>query len=137
MSTDALSVLERIAAADVRRCNAGYLQQMAVEFLTSESLTGVDRIAAERWRQITQKGWTPEHDRTEHADGSLAELAAMLVNAAIGMHGPEEVEESSNDSWIVGACIHILAKWPDPARRLEIAGALIAAELDRIAGGAP
>jgi len=35
MTPDARSVLERIASADIRKCNAGWLQAMAVEWLNA------------------------------------------------------------------------------------------------------
>lgn len=35
-------------------------------------MTGIERIAAERRRQIGEEGWTPEHD-AQHVNGELAE----------------------------------------------------------------
>ena len=39
---------------------------------------GLDLIAKERMRQISDEGWTPEHD-DEHDDGSLALVAALYA----------------------------------------------------------
>lgn len=95
----------------------------------SESKTGVELIAAERQRQVEQEGWTPEHD-DEHKDGALAQAAGCY---ALGYalhaqgHGKPDVP----------------APWPwdrdwwkptpaDPVRQLVKAGALIAAEIDRL-----
>lgn len=91
---------------------------------------GVLRITAERVRQIREKGHTLRHDREEHGDGSLGELAAMVLHAAMAATGPEEVED--DESRAARWCAHILTKHSDSVRRLEIAGALIAAEIDRL-----
>lgn len=91
---------------------------------------GVRRIAVERERQIHEKGFSREHDRTEHADGSLGDLAGMVLAAAIGGYGPDDVE--NDEDRVAGWCAHILAKHTGYLRRLEIAGALIAAEIDRL-----
>lgn len=91
---------------------------------------GVQRIVVERGRQIAREGWTPAHD-DEHTDGSLAIAAACYAVA-----GDPNVRVTrahgwpSNDAW----------PWQgwdkrekhDRIRRLEIAGALIAAEIDRL-----
>lgn len=112
--------------------------------------SGADRIARERRRQIQVEGWTPEHDR-EHADGSLA-LAAVAYASPLpvfvdpeGFHprdpwpwSPEwdkrPVDLAEQDE---GATVRYIS---DPRtrdrdtriRELEKAGALIAAELDRL-----
>lgn len=44
-------------------------------------MTGVELIAQERHRQISDEGWTTEHDR-QHFDGSLA-IAGALIAAEI------------------------------------------------------
>jgi hypothetical protein len=89
------------------------------------SPTGADLIGAERERQMSQEGWTPEHD-ARHTDASL--VAAAVCYAT----------EGGSD--------HVPADWPwepqwwkqhdDPIRNLTIAGALIAAEIDRLNGAA-
>lgn len=89
-----------------------------------ERLSGAERIALERLRQIEQEGWTPEHDDS-HDLGELANAAACYTLAnfdgkgvGVPMAWPWE------DSW-----------WKpsdDPIRNLEKAGALIAAEIDRL-----
>lgn len=85
--------------------------------------TGARAIQAERHRQIEQEGWKPEHDDT-HVNGELAEAAACYALAV-------------ND----GAGTGVPARWPwarswwkpTTARRsLVKAGALIAAEIDRL-----
>lgn len=78
---------------------------------------GARLIAAERQRQIEVEGWTAEHD-AEHDHGELARAAA-----AYAMQSP--MLFPWDDTW-----------WkPVPAdriRELEKAGALIAAEIDRL-----
>jgi len=90
-------------------------------------------VLAERERQKSAEGWTPEHD-DEHDDGSLAQAAACyLLNA-------QSIPFSCGNSTI----------WPwarewwkpkDRRRDLVRAGALILAEIERLdraaAVGAP
>jgi hypothetical protein len=86
--------------------------------------SGVALIAAERARQVTAEGYTPEHD-AHHGDGDLIRAAVAYATAAVGA-----TEE------------HTAAWWPwdrpgfkpgdGPLRALVKAGALIAAEIDRL-----
>lgn len=80
-------------------------------------MSGAELIAAERRRQMDVEGWTPEHDDA-HDGGEL-------VNAALAY------------------CMGLFSCWPwdtawwkpspdDRVRELVKAGALIAAEIDRI-----
>jgi hypothetical protein len=93
-------------------------------------MSGIELIAAERERQVSQEGCTPEHDDL-HKDDELAVAAAIY--AAPGY-------ERSNKPRIRGA---IMEFWPwdiswfkpnrnDRVRELVKAGALIAAEIDRL-----
>lgn len=95
---------------------------------------GIARIAAERKRQVESEGWTPEHDDT-HIDGELAEAAACYAAAAL-YHAqgwdPARVTDSLSYPWP--------ESWKpstDPIRNLEKAGALIAAEIDRLLRASP
>lgn len=83
-------------------------------------MTGAERIAAERQRQIEEEGWTPEHD-DGHDGGSLAGAAAAytLANEPLGA----SLWPWERSSWKPGT---------DRIRQLEKAGALIAAEIDRL-----
>jgi hypothetical protein len=84
-----------------------------------EAVSGAELIAAERQRQIEAEGWTPEHD-DGHATGDLAEAAAAYtLNDVTLFPWP--------DWWKPGT---------DPVRRLVKAGALIAAEIDRLSRAA-
>jgi len=90
---------------------------------------GADRAVAERIRQKSVEGWTPEHD-SQHDQGELAIAAACYALNKM----PAFV-----DLWWANTC----EWWPwhpdwdkrekhDRERSLEIAAALIMAELDRI-----
>lgn len=87
--------------------------------------TGIERIADERKRQIKEEIWTPEHDD--------AFVNAELSYAAAAYAIP-------NDEPMLVRAVHL---WPwdhewwkptpdDRIRELEKAGALIAAEIDRL-----
>lgn len=139
-------------------------------------MNGIERIAAERQRQVDSEGWTPEHD-LEHKAGHLAAAAGCYVDAALGMlssrnwtevEGPIWAESYRLDdpdkadsylsyiaemladpikSWIGrnedgtprlpahGAWPFDAPSWKpseDPIKNLVRAGALIAAEIDRL-----
>lgn len=91
-------------------------------------------VLAERKRQISAEGWTPEHD-DEHEWGELAGAAgyyALHVNAR-GWVYPERPEDYQ--------CEPAPGSWPwdaewwkpsSPRRDLVKAGALILAEIERI-----
>jgi len=96
-------------------------------------LTGVDLIMKERMRQVDQEGWDPKHD-DEHQDGELARAAACYAVA-----GVFDVDDRAQ----VAVQKILVALWPptwtmkwwkpkDPKSNLIRAGALIAAELDRL-----
>lgn len=74
----------------------------------------IEAIHIERIRQIANKGYSANHD-DDHSDGILANVAAQLIL-------------NENDLW------GLTAKYAhDRMRQLVIAGALIAAEIDRLA----
>ncbi|KAF1008945.1 MAG: hypothetical protein GAK28_00577 [Luteibacter sp.] len=94
----------------------------------SKPTSGVARIAAERTRQILTEGWSTQHDR-KHGAGELACAACVYTLATV------EADIDSAD---------VLRLWPwtswwwkpsTPVRNLEKAGALIAAEIDRLTFG--
>ena len=73
-------------------------------------MNGIERIAKERQRQVSVEGWTPQHD-DEHKDGEMA-IAAARYAAPYW-----EWDKRGKHERI---------------RQLEIAGALLAAEIDRL-----
>jgi hypothetical protein len=90
-------------------------------------MTGAELITAERQRQIDVEGWTAQHDdrHTNHE----------LVAAACCYASPPKERPASHH--------HIIELWPwdilwwkpspeDRVRELTKAGALIAAEIDRL-----
>lgn len=88
--------------------------------------TGVSLIAAERHRVITAEGYTPEHD-DGHAYGELVDAAIQYADAANGgdLRADGALPEVPwGDEWFKPS--------DDPIRNLVKAGALIAAEIDRL-----
>ena len=111
-------------------------------------MNGIERIAKERQRQVSVEGWTPQHD-DEHKDGEMAIAAACYaapysIKADICRIVPCSCREATCEHW--GGVIEKRG-WQDPwpwsgewdkrgkherIRQLEIAGALLAAEIDRL-----
>lgn len=98
-------------------------------------MTGIERIAAERQRQIEVEGWTPEHD-AQHATGELSAVATFYSELA-------SLQCCDGCAYLVRQRMVTTPKsWPwdvswwkpsdNPIRNLEKAGALIAAEIDRL-----
>jgi hypothetical protein len=101
--------------------------------------TGIELIAEERRRQIEVEGWTAEHDAT-HVNDEMARAAAvyalpyplrgrrLLIDGGAPSHWPiqtwskEWFKPAPEDTLIGEGRIRELAK----------AGALIAAEIDRL-----
>ncbi len=90
--------------------------------------TGLQIISKERQRQITKEGWTTDHD-AEHLEEVLAAAGGCYALAG-------QTRGTFRYS-------HLLEMWPwdkkwwkptpdDRVRELAKAGALIAAEIDRI-----
>lgn len=113
---------------------------------------GVELIRLERERQVAQEGWTPEHDDS-HDNGEMAWAATCY--AAPGEIRTQRATPPPCGCRSVGECTHgvmhnparLRWKWLDPwpwaerwdkrskhdrIRQLTIAGALIAAEIDRL-----
>lgn len=87
--------------------------------------SGSDRISRERSRQWAVKGWSSDHD-AHHTGGDLIAAAVCYAMQA----DPEGAGESAVDSWPWDESYWRPSE--DPVRNLEKAGALIAAEIDRI-----
>jgi hypothetical protein len=96
-------------------------------------MTGVELIAAERERQQSVEGWSPEHD-DQHRHAELLRAAICYAEITKGLeygHRLEDIRE-----------FVVEPKWPwigywlkpseDRVRNLVKAGALIAAEIDRL-----
>ena len=92
-------------------------------------MTGSELIARERQRQIDVEGWTPEHDAT-HNDCQLNWVAMAYMCAARLVLKNDPAATTSPAFWPWSQ-----AWWKpsrDPIRNLVKAGALIAAEIDRL-----
>ena len=103
--------------------------------METETETGINIIAAERKRQIEVKGYTPEHD-DEHDLGELALAAALYALPYDAKIGDEPFLKQ--DDFIAlhialeTGCNFFVDPEPDKLKRLAKAGALIAAEIDRV-----
>lgn len=93
-------------------------------------MNGAELIAAERRRQIEEEGWTPEHD-AEHEDGELAIAAACYATPENERLYLYNGDVPSDWPWA--------HEWWKPCpgpdnrvRELVKAGALVAAEIDRL-----
>jgi hypothetical protein len=96
-----------------------------------EEKIGCRLIAKERNRQIENEGWTLEHD-DEHIYGTLAVVAASLLvnNTDAKVIDPEGRGTTTEDE--DGDCWGLIKKHgDDEIKSLVIAGALVAAEIDR------
>lgn len=82
-------------------------------------------VLAERQRQISTEGWTPEHDDT-HINGEMAQAAACYTLNAAGWK-----TEALRGCWPM-AWASAWFKPTDQRRDLVKAGALILAEIERL-----
>lgn len=100
--------------------------------------TGAQRIAVERERQVGQEGWTAEHDDT-HGNGDMAMAAACYAAAAcyerLYVRGDAHTSDTVfTDPW-PRDWEDKRRKHPNRASRIRMlvkAGALLAAEIDRL-----
>lgn len=88
---------------------------------------GAYLIHQERLRQQQVEGWTPEHD-DQHVGGELAAAADAYIFAALALVAGKPIDKTvlwpwADDWWKPS---------DDPIRNLVKAGALIAAEIDRL-----
>ncbi len=111
---------------------------------------GTDRIAAERDRQIDELGYTQDHD-LQHDDGDLPFAAAVLAAPGTIYLLRVEPHAAIHPEHGDGGRVEWVEPWPvgwdrkpvdrsDPLERVEEltkAGALIAAEIDRVLAGMP
>lgn len=97
------------------------LSRLNWEQLKRKPMTGIEKIAQERLEQKIKHGRTVKSDYELNADYQLVDAAIKLMQG--GMH-PEP------DNWNVDIWNKMLSKGDE--ERLVIAGALIAAELDRL-----
>lgn len=86
---------------------------------------GAMLIGEERQRQIEKEGWTSEHD-AEHVRNELIEAAMCYAypDTIISHQGQPPIGWPFETKWWKPS--------PNRVRNLQIAGALIAAEIDRL-----
>ncbi len=111
---------------------SAFIDKSVAALRSSDLLSGVELITLERRRQMAEEGWTPEHDDTHRKK----ELALAAISYAEAHANPDEWSAER------GLPPHPTADWPwgkkwwkpsaDPIRNLVKAGALIAAEIDRL-----
>lgn len=100
----------------------------------STQQTGAEMIATERQRQIDVEGWTQQHDANHSGP--------WLAFAAITYATPEDERDYATYDTLTGS-FRLPHSWPwgpdswkptpdDRVRELVKAGALIAAEIDRL-----
>lgn len=85
--------------------------------------TGIQLITEERYEQISKHGYTNDHDKRVNEDGELITAAIAIIGATDRDFPPE---------WNYTQVKYMCAK--SYKERLSIAGALIAAEIDRLNG---
>lgn len=89
-------------------------------------MTGAELIAAERQRQINQEGWTSEHDDTHVGKELQAAAECYMVYGCNARYQQEPPMLWPWDGSFWKPSHH------NEVRNLVIAGALIAAEIDRL-----
>jgi hypothetical protein len=125
------SVLEGfgpITPQDMLGISAETLPQPTAAPDSGGELSGAELIQAERLRQVSVEGWTPEHDDGHtNRELSLAAREYIRLSAHIS-EGRSTISTPVSWPWDY-------SWWkpsPDPIRSLVKAGALIAAEIDRL-----
>ncbi len=99
--------------------------------MSNNTKSGIELIAKERDEQIIKHGYTPLKDAAHNANEQLSLAAGWLCYNEQGCADMDEViEDNCPDGWSQELWAKMCSK---PYReRLIIAGALIAAEIDRI-----
>lgn len=97
--------------------------------------TGIELIAEERQRQIEVEGWTKEHD-AQHKNCELVKAAICYADPNVYYHQENRIMRvriPNRDFWPIQWDVCWFKPSPeDRVRDLVKAGALIAAEIDRL-----
>jgi len=102
------------------------LERTVMASIIEEAGAGVMRIVAERLRQVVGEGWSGDHD-DGHVGGELRN-AAIAYAMACDPRAGENAASVFPSCWGPGC----FKPADDPIRNLVRAGALIAAEIDRL-----
>jgi hypothetical protein len=126
-------VVEAHQARDDARGRLAYLERGIIE-----AGPGAAEIAHERARQQQEEGYHPINDLHDHKAGDLAAAGVAYLAAALAAYDHERLPTD----WAEARNMPHPELWPwaeehwkpsdDPRRNLEKAGALIAAEIDRL-----
>jgi len=96
--------------------------------------TGIELITEERQRQISQEGWTPNHDdKMRH--GQIAEAALTYIETHLIRENFNEDKVAVRIADVAGDRWPWAEQWFKPKNSIHDlvkAGALIAAEIDRL-----
>lgn len=92
-------------------------------------MTGIDLIAKERQRQTDKEGWSAEHDDS-YDNFQLSDAAICYANCGAG--GPFSHPTTGRPPPLWPWSHWWWKPSPDPIANLVKAGALIAAEIDRL-----
>ena len=94
-------------------------------------MNGAELITAERERQIEKERFGPSHD-DEHDMGELIGASMTYSAHALGIVTDHELPDSEGHDGYWPWDVEWWKPSPDPIRNLVKAGALIAAEIDRL-----
>lgn len=140
------AIVEEIGASgpmSLEEAVAKVLERLRKSEAPRATYPGVHRIECERLRQINKLGYTFDHD-DEHADGELAMAAACYAaptliftrndhrNGAVWFNDPWPWQREEDARWEDGGVVLRLITTEDRIHLLTKAGALIAAEIDRL-----
>ena len=126
--------LDENAYTQIRRILHGLLAEGGPpSLLVALTTPGTFAIAEERQRQIASEGWTPEHD-DEHAGGEMARAGAAYALVAGGMQPDAALARiwPWAGRWWKPRTVAGARTDENRIRDLTRAGALIAAEIDRL-----
>ncbi len=98
--------------------------------VTAGQGTALGDVAAERHRQMTAEGWTPEHDDSHDRDNALSRAAACYALAGMGGNGPFWI----NSLQVPQQVWPYRWEWKPKDRRFNLvrAAALLVAEIERV-----
>jgi hypothetical protein len=126
----------------IRRAREALTPTMTMIEPGDDTVSGIELIAFERMRQLDQEGWTAEHDDT-HMEGELALAAVTYAMPPARRDGEVWINTAGDDDLRLGRRPFSAVTWPwkdswwkptpqDRIRELAKAGALVAAEIDRV-----
>lgn len=120
------------------KANQGQVELNTNSKMEKKEQSGIELIAAERQRQIEKEGWTAEHDKYHDRHELLDAARCYIISSEACSYSPNNVTFNGGYRPNEGTP----RDWPwddifwkptgDPVKDLIKAGALIAAEIDRL-----